>query len=296
MIIQYVQIALYITAFLITACIHLLWNDLVKSAVGLIVHCLAKTATPILLSMLKLHCLVIAFFFLAVCFRATSAIEIQHDLTNQNLNCTLDFDDLPTSGGFGNTPRPYHHLSFNLFNPFDPHDSHFKGRISPNDLNCAVSLPIALYGARISTDVEGDRREVSRSMKPTLMTNVTSLHDAGLAPFFTLHSLKIKPLDIPFSYTTLSIRGYRHWTGGQRLEWHVEFPQGYHDVLHVKFEDFTKQLWDKLEMVEIYADFGWDDSDWEFCLDDIEVEFSKLESEHYEDQVSPTIVGLQEEL
>ena len=69
---------LYILAYLITACVYLLWNELLTAASSLIAFCLSNPSSPILLSMLKLHCLVLACFVLATCFRVTTAEEIQH--------------------------------------------------------------------------------------------------------------------------------------------------------------------------------------------------------------------------
>lgn len=69
---------LYILAYLITACVYLLWNELLTAASSLIAVCLSNPSSPILLSMLKLHCLVLACFVLATCFRVTTAEEVQH--------------------------------------------------------------------------------------------------------------------------------------------------------------------------------------------------------------------------
>jgi hypothetical protein len=95
----------------------------------------------------------------------------------------------------------------------------------------------------------------------------------GLKPYFTLHSLKIKPLDIPCSYTTLYLKGY---TSEQVLHWEVEFPLGFHDMSHVRMEEFSKRKWQELERLEIFANLHYDGGDWEFCLDDMEIEFHPI--------------------
>jgi len=269
------QNALYIAAYLVTACVHLLWNDLIKGAISLTVFCLCNPASPILLSMLRLHCLVLVCFVLAICFKTTSAVILQHGMVTGGTNHTLKFDDLATSNGFGNLTDPYHHLSFRSFYPFDPLDPYLARRISPHDLNCAVSLPNALYGA--SDTVTGGLDSQAQPVKPTIHSDVMSLRKASLAPYFTLHSLKIKPLDIPFSHTTLYIRAHQLGCDVKELKWQVDFPKGFHDMLHVKFEEFTKQKWEKLDMLEFWADFSYDGSDWEFCIDDMEIEFAKAD-------------------
>lgn len=63
---------------------------------------------------------------------------------------------------------------------------------------------------------------------------------------------------------------------GSALEWSVDFPAGFHDILVVKLEEFTHQVWDNMTRVEIWADFhnAGSTMDWEFCIDDLAVEYS----------------------
>lgn len=53
----------------------------------------------------------------------------------------------------------------------------------------------------------------------------------------------------------------------------VTFPSGYHLPLRVNLSDFTGKRWDQLVSVQMWVEFGYDSLDWEFCVDDIEVEF-----------------------
>ena len=57
------------------------------------------------------------------------------------------------------------------------------------------------------------------------------------------------------------------------LEWHVDFPVGYHQPLKAKMAEYSGEEWNELYGVEITADFGEDALDWEFCIDDLEIMF-----------------------
>lgn len=72
---------LYLLAYLTTAIVYLFWNELITAAWSLIVYCLSTPSSPILVSMLKLHCLVLASFVIATCFHVTIAEEAQHELS-----------------------------------------------------------------------------------------------------------------------------------------------------------------------------------------------------------------------
>jgi hypothetical protein len=59
------------------------------------------------------------------------------------------------------------------------------------------------------------------------------------------------------------------------LAWSVDFPAGFHDTLHVRLEEFSMMQWKGLVRFEVEADFHFNDvemDDWEFCIDDLEVE------------------------
>jgi hypothetical protein len=154
-----------------------------------------------------------------------------------------------------------------------------EGKISKHDLNCAVSAPNSLYGARFQNVRSGLMKHSSEIHDdvPGFHVDTRSTVVFRLHPYFTLHSLKIKPLDIPLSHTTLYLKGY---TSEQVIHWEVEFPLGFHDMFHAKMEEYSRRKWEKLEKLEIFANLHYDGGDWEFCLDDMDIEFhSILDSE-----------------
>ncbi|KIW13935.1 hypothetical protein PV08_06716 [Exophiala spinifera] len=180
------------------------------------------------------------------------------------------FDDIKTTDAFGNISTPYNGLIFDGFYAFDPSDAGLKGIIWPGDTNCAVSKPNALYGTRdnfklLNSRTLGDKHIPSGSERKPSFRHT---HDKGT---FTVHGLKIKPLDLPLGFVTVHLQGTRP---DATLAWEVDFPAGYHDVLDVRLQEFSGRVWHGLERLEIWADFHYNglDMDWEFCVDDIDVE------------------------
>ena len=163
-----------------------------------------------------------------------------------------------------NLPAMYHHLFFSSFIVFAPKDRALSKYISENDLNCAVSSPNALLGSRVN--LEGSPPASFG------ITNPDSMAKDGLLPFFTLLSFYIKPLDAPPPGTTVFVKGYsyRHT---MPLQWHVDVVNGYHLPLLVNMQEFSGLSWDELYRVEMWADYGEDALDWEFCVDDLEIQF-----------------------
>lgn len=96
--------------------------------------------------------------------------------------------------------------------------------------------------------------------------------EQGFFPFFDLLSFYIKPMDAPPPGSTVFVKGYSH-SRREPFEWDVDFITGYHLPLLVKVRQYTGEVWDQLHKVEIWADFGDDALDWEFCVDDLEVKF-----------------------
>jgi hypothetical protein len=139
---------------------------------------------------------------------------------------------------------------------FQPSHPDFEGIISTSDLNCAASPPNALYGSKISL------------INP-------SIQAANPGQTFAVHSLKIKPLNFPVGVVTINMGGLPSNRTAAPLRWSVEFPAGFHNVLDVKMEEFTKQSWKDLKRLEIWAEFHYHDftdDEWEFCIDDLEFE------------------------
>ena len=156
-----------------------------------------------------------------------------------------------------------------------PKDPDLDGKISSNDLNCAVSSPNALIGSRSSS--YGISSSYSKSHVPYFsVADSTFMTGAGLQPYFTLLSFNVKPLDAPPPWTTINVTGHSYTRRkSDPFVWSVDFPTGFHLPLLVKMQEYSGKAWDQLYRVEIVADFGEQHLDWEFCLDDLEVQFFK---------------------
>ncbi|KAJ9613947.1 hypothetical protein H2200_002083 [Cladophialophora chaetospira] len=166
------------------------------------------------------------------------------------------FDDLDTPDGFGSIASGYHGLLFNNLYVFQPTHPDLKGIISKDDLNCAVSKPNALYGSM--TTKASPSIEVSNSSQT-----------------FSVRSLKIKPLNLPVGFVTISLEGVTSNKSASHLKWSVDFPAGFHDILDVRLEEFSRVVWRKLTKVSVWAVFHYNNmemDDWEFCIDDLEIE------------------------
>ena len=74
---------------------------------------------------------------------------------------------------------------------------------------------------------------------------------------------------------TITVNGYSH-DRNDTLSWHVDVPYGFHEPFLVKFQEFSHEKWDRLYGVEILVDYGEDALDWEFCIDDLELQFFTL--------------------
>ncbi|KIV84010.1 hypothetical protein, variant [Exophiala sideris] len=229
------------------------------------IECLTNSGETVLRSSLKLHSLLLLCFALGLCFNAVSATISSEQILLQSKAQTLKFDDINTSSGFADIKTPYNGFLFEGFFAFNPAHPRFKGIISSHDLNCAVSKPNALYGTRDNFE-SGQTSSFER--RP-------SIRPANRNETFTLHAFSIKPLDVPLGLVTINLQGFRS-AADDSLEWSVDFPAGFHDILYVQIEEFSKQAWTGLRSVELWADFhhGTVVMDWEFCLDDISVELT----------------------
>lgn len=170
---------------------------------------------------------------------------------------------MSTHSGLATVPSSYKRLDFTQYSVFTPGDPALANIISEHDLNCAVSSPNALIGSRLDENGSGACFQVA---------NASAMSEDGLQPYFTLHSFYIKPMDAPKPGTTIYIIGYSRAYQAP-LTWHVDFPSGYHLPLLVKLKNYSGTEWKKLYKVEIKTDFGYDALDWEFCIDDLEVQF-----------------------
>jgi hypothetical protein len=168
----------------------------------------------------------------------------------------MQFDDIDTIDGFGKLPAPYHGLTFDTqFYAFDPRNPSFEGIVSKYDINCAVSKPNALYGSK------------TLKHSPTISIRNSS-------QTFTLHSLKIKPLNMPVGSAIISLKGRPSSNMSECFAWSVEFPAGFHEMLAIDVHKFTGESWSNLTEVEILAHFHYHDyeaDEWEFCIDNLEI-------------------------
>lgn len=175
--------------------------------------------------------------------------------------------------GIASVPSPYHHLYFSSYNVLKPRDPSLDGKITERDLNCAVSPPNALIGSRYTSDstksTKGAYFEIS---------NASSMVEDGLHPYFTLETFNIKPMDAPEAVISVMVKGYSH-AQESSLHWSVDFPIGFHEPFLVKMREYSGEEWSQVYRVEITADYGEDFLDWEFCLDDLEVQFFKHQNE-----------------
>ena len=118
--------------------------------------------------------------------------------------------------------------------------------------------------------------------------------EQGFQPYFTLISFYVKPMDAPTPGTKVSVKGYTE-ARKEPYSWSLFFPSGYHLPFLVKMEEFSSEEWKEVYKVEIVADFGYDDLDWEFAIDDLEVQFFTLpvnESESQRHSESQTVMEM----
>ena len=265
----------YRVAFVVTGFIHLYFNDLIQGVITVVTLCLSDSKQPILQSILRLHSTVLVGFMLAFCFNTASAHADQRTLGERHHTIRVSlhscpvafhltaeqFDDIPTRDGFASVPAGYHNLTFDNFFAFKPTDPSLEGVISVTDLNCAVSKPNALYGSKVGIE--------SPAIQP---------YDESQT--FTVNSLKIKPLDLPVGIVRINLHGSPANSSESLLLWNVDFPAGFHDMLHVQLEEFSKVSWTGLIKLEIWAEFYYTDvemDDWEFCIDDLDVEIDRFD-------------------
>jgi hypothetical protein len=130
-----------------------------------------------------------------------------------------------------------------------------------------------LIGSRYTSDF-------SKSTKGAYFEifNASSMIKDGLYPYFTLETFNIKPMDAPEAIISVIVKGYSH-TQEKPFNWSVDFPIGFHEPFLVKMREYSGEEWNQVYRVEIMADYGEDSLDWEFCLDDLEVQFFEHQNE-----------------
>ncbi|MCJ1402993.1 hypothetical protein MMC11_006215 [Xylographa trunciseda] len=210
---------------------------------------------------------------LTIFLTSTLAAIINASTSNVSLSSNttlLNFDSLPTTHGLGSLPSPHHHLLFTSFSVFAPDDPSLRHLISQHDHNCATSAPHALVGSRSSF-----------APASIAIANASSMAAAGLLPYFSLVAFEVKPMDAPDVGSTVFVKGHSVG-GGDPLEWRAEFPAGYHLPFRVEMGKHSREAWERLGRVEMWAAYGEDALDWEFCVDDLEVQFFLAGEGHHQ--------------
>ncbi|KAI9802978.1 MAG: hypothetical protein M1825_002211 [Sarcosagium campestre] len=184
----------------------------------------------------------------------------------------ISFDDISTTKGVANIDSPYQHLVFSPgFSIIAPNDKALDGYITPFDRNCAVSPPNALIGSRYNPNNKTDESPASFAIQN---------NDAGgSSASFDFISLVIKPLASPPPGTAIYIRGIPADTSRPTTVWAVSFLSGYHEPVLVTAEAIGGE-WTELVNVGIWAGFGPDELDWEFCVDNLELKFHNVGTTH----------------
>lgn len=104
--------------------------------------------------------------------------------------------------------------------------------------------------------------------------------EEGFQPYFTLRSFYVKPMDAPAAPVGIkvSVKGYTKALE-EPYAWNVDFPSGFHPPFLVKMEEYSGKEWKEIYKVEIVANYGYDELDWEFCVDDVELQFFALQED-----------------
>ncbi|KAF7511798.1 hypothetical protein GJ744_003529 [Endocarpon pusillum] len=272
----------YMAAFLLTASIHMAW-PLIPYAIHQQFCLLVSNRSSMGLDFIKLHTFALILLLSSLSFRTTSAAASTAPLPSYQFNQTYNFDDLPTTHGLGPIAS-YNFLTFTGFSVLAPQDPNLP-YILPSDRNCATSLPNALLGSRYSPQL----------LRPTMAINATAATRKGFHAYFDLLSVYIKPIAMPVDpvpvMANVTIRGWSAASDddddaegeakGDPLVFWVEWTSGYTEPLLVEFsrKQGTKDKWRGLELLDFTVDFGPDQLDWEFCLDDLTVGFMRCGGE-----------------
>ena len=159
----------------------------------------------------------------------------------------------------------YHHLDFSGFTIIDPVKTAQEGLISLRDIDCATSYPNALWGSR----------ERSRALWPRITLNSTTARNAGVSPLFNLRGVTFKLLGNTTALSSIFMRCYGVVDGEIRHSHSmgITFSRGgYHEPFHIEPGEVFRGWGKKVNLMEIYGETARGD-DWEFCIDDFEVEF-----------------------
>lgn len=215
--------------------------------------------------------------FLTTVFFVSFSISFQIPLHKHGIrNVTLNFDDLPTHDGFGKITS-YHNLDFSSFTLVNTSSAASAGHISSNDSYCATSSHNALIAHKAKTP----------SLWPRIALDPLAHTLPGEAPFFSLHGMSMKPMNVTNSVVCIFISAYgiddHKFVRALDSMFACFSPQrlgGYVNITRI-FPGWGKAT----NMIEMYAEAiigdGEDQEwvDWPFCIDDLTVEVLDGESE-----------------
>jgi hypothetical protein len=203
---------------------------------------------------------------------ATQSLASQSPLHehSSSKNVTLNFDDLPTHNSYGNITS-YRHLNFSSFALINITSAASSNLISINDTYCAQSPHNALTANRAKTP----------SLWPRITLDPLAHALPGEAPFFSLHGLAWKPMNVSSSMSFIcifitaygldaqyTIRAYDDLVGCGR-------PQSLGGYIGIS--DVFPWWGRAVNMVEMHVEAlfvdGEDEEwvDWEFCVDDLKI-------------------------
>ena len=209
------------------------------------------------------------FLLVNFCFSFQTTL---HKYSSRNV--TLNFDDLPTHDGFGKITS-YNHLDFSSFTLVNTSSAASAGQISADDRYCATSSPNALIAHRAKTP----------SLWPRIALDPLAHRLPGEAPFFHLHGMSMKPMNVSNLIVCIFITAYgidEHKSVRAFDALSACFqPQrrgGYVNITEI-FPEWGRSV-NMIEM-EAVALAGQDEDqewvDWPFCVDDVTIEM--LDSE-----------------
>jgi hypothetical protein len=184
------------------------------------------------------------------------------------------FDDLSppewVSVPIYDPPKIYRNLNITGFSVFEPQSSSLAPFLHPLDRNCAVSAPNALLGSIRESTLKAPALELAPRDD-----NITA---------FDLLGMSMKPLIAPpgKEEITIYVKGYRAVEQDDGLlMWYVSFPVGWHTPFTPSFPEH----WRSLRRVAMWAEYGPDKLDWEFCIDDVRVRWNYAEPKLSEDEL-----------
>jgi hypothetical protein len=123
------------------------------------------------------------------------------------------------------------------------------------------------------------------------MVNTTATRLKGVDAFFNLHSISVKPIAMPTDsdpiIANVTIRGWHadSESADDPLVFGVQWTSGYTAPLLIDLDSkhFSEYKWQALRWLDFAVDFGPDQLDWEFCLDDLLVGFAQRDQGTGED-------------